>query len=204
VPGLKLAWRKVVEPGHVETSSAFPFPTASAELPVGDLGDTEPGDRGRIEYFLSLDEEPAVLSLTGSVPQRTDDVTKARRTETETQQHPSGSQVGETVETTISYLETDADAAADKAPATTVGCCASLASILWLCRVDPGIQLDGARTATTRDIVLGHASPTPFEEETIHGLRIDWVVRPTMGDRSDGRNGKFRFGFDATPASPTR
>lgn len=199
---LRLAWRKVTETNQVETSSSFPIPTADTELPASDLSDVTPGDRGWLDVLLWPVADPALVSLTGSLPDETADGAQPRRESVD--QSSSPIHVGETIETRISYLEQDDDSSPPAELATTTACIASLATIHWLGTAGSGLQLDGACTASVPELLLGDATPAPFEPETVHGVRMEWLAQPTTADWQQPSSESFRFGFDATPVSDTR
>jgi hypothetical protein len=184
---LGVAWRKTVlgRDKQVETSTGFPLPKGDATSPVCHLSAFEPGDRYRLEFVLWLEAEPAVLSLTSSVvaPPRGWPLSAA-----------SGSHGLGASNATVSYLGQRRED--DGSATTTAAYTASLASLLWLGGVGPGLRLDGTGTATAEDIVLGRVTPAPFESEVAHGIAVDWVV-PTNFDRSvPTPEYSFAFGFD--------
>jgi predicted ribosomally synthesized peptide with SipW-like signal peptide len=198
---LEVAWRSRRPDGTVETSSDFPDPSGDADAPIVDLADVKPGDSGRIEFVLRIDDNSGYVSLLGA--ERADE----ERGETEPERAssvgeiPVGSEgeLDEFVETTVAYGEFDGDRIRPTTPAYT----ASLASLVALGGVGTGLPLDGARSLPVEDLVLG-AAPEPFAGGTLHGLSVDWTLPEAVGNSVQTDRYEFSIGFYAEQARNNR
>jgi predicted ribosomally synthesized peptide with SipW-like signal peptide len=202
---LAVAWRKTTAREladatgrrRVETSRTYPEPTSDAAAPVCDLRDLKPGDTGRIEFRLRIDDNPGYLSLTGA--ERAD--AEHGQPESErgalSESIPVGKEgeLDELLETTVTYCTADGAELTEKRTAYR----SSLATLVGLGGLGVGVPLDGDGRVPVDELALGR-SPAPFAPGTTHALRVDFAVPAAVGNGLQTDGFAFALGFYAEQA----
>lgn len=203
--GLAVAWRKTIAREladttgrrRVETSRTYPEPTSDAEAPICDLRDLKPGDTGRIEFLLRIEDNPGYLSLTGAERADAENGQPESERGALSEAVPAGQEgeLDELVETTASYGSVDGDGVT----ASRTAYRSSLASLVGLGGLGVGIPLDGDGVVPVEELALG-GSPAPFAPGTTHGLHVDFAVPAAVGNGLQTDGFAFTLGFYAEQA----
>lgn len=182
---LEVAWHKVVESAttRVATSDGWPTPRSDAAAPVCDLADLKPGDSGRLTLALRIDGLPGYLSLIGR--ERIDE----ERGQSDAEAADAGSaaaddegELDELTTTTVSYLAPADPTAPETGGVTTTAYTGSLASLVGLGGLGPGVPLDGNGVASVYDCLVDDAPLGTFAGGgRTHYLRIEWTVPTWVG-----------------------
>lgn len=188
---LKVAWKKTVVQGTTtagEKSSTYPEPTNDADAPICRLEDVKPGDHGHVEFVLRIDDNPGYVSLVGAEQADEENGQPEPERGALSEAVPAGreGELDELVETTVSYVDNSS---------TREAYTASLASLIDLGSVGTGILLDGDGSAPVVDILLGNATPAPFEPGTEHEVRVDFEVPASVGNGIQTDSYEFAIGF---------